>query len=396
MIHWNIKKVILLILGFLLLSAAIFFSFFYKGTLTINPEPNTAQVDVSGVISKGSTTLRLKPGTYTITVSAPGYITYKASVNIKISQSISINPQLLTSPVATKLTKDQLSFLNLGEDKQSFIYLSNSGKTFYKIAKLDQKEPEITAITPDVLPAIDAAIFSPNRQLFVFKKNNQTFLYDLMRYDLVHQEIHPWGEGIGNLVWSQDGNNVYYYFAPANGETTLIKAGRDNTKIDRVYNFKDSSIRNPKLRMSPDGKQMIILTDKIYLFDTYTQSLKELPNINQVSDADFSPDSQKITYEVSGSLFSTDFDAKTIKDLKIKTALNKTAWLDNNNLLYAQTASPDNFYSYNLISGQTKQYVYSANENISATNLNISTDQKKLFFESNNGLYFINLEEKAS
>ncbi|MCL5795626.1 MAG: PEGA domain-containing protein [Patescibacteria group bacterium] len=398
MIKWDIKKIILLILAFLLLSAAIFFSFFYKGTLTVNPEPNNAQVDISGIISQGPTTLKLKPGTYSLTVSAPGYISYKNEVNIKISQTLTANPQLLLSPVATKLTKNKIDFLTLGEDKQSFVYLSNSGKTFYQISKLDQIDPEITAITPDVFSNISDVVFSPNRQLFIYKKDAQTFLYDLKRYDLIHQEIHPWGEGIGDVVWSPDGNNVYYYFAPAGGETTLIKASRDNTKMERVYNFKDSPIRNPKLRISLDGKQLIVLTDKINLFDTYTQTLKELPDISQISDANFSPDSQKIAYEINGGLFLTDLEAKNRQDLGIKTALTKTTWLDNDNLIYAQNSgtASDVFYIYNVKTKKSKQYIYSSDAKISAINLNVSNDKKRLFFESNNGLYFINLEEKTS
>ncbi len=396
MIKWDIKKIILLILGFLLIFAAIFFSFFYKGTLIINPQPDNAQIDVSGVISKGKTTLRLKPGAYTLTVSAPGYISYKADINIKISQTITAEPQLLLSPVATKLTKDKISFFNLGDDQQSFLYLSNNGKTFYKIAKLDQTEPEITAITPDVFSNINNVLFSPNRQLFIYKKDSATYLYDLKRYDLVHQEVHPWGEGIGSLAWSPDGNNVYYYFAPVSGETTLIKANLDNTKLERVYNFKDTSVRNPQLNISADGNKIIVLTDKIYLFDTYTKNLQELPNITQVASANFSPDSQKIIYEISGSLFSVDLKGENKQDLNIKTSLNKIGWIDNNNLIYAQGESPDKFFSYNLTTKQTKQYAYSTADNISATNLNISKDKKRLFFESNGALYFINLEEKSS
>lgn len=396
MIKWDVKKIILLILGFLLLSAGIFFGFFYKGTLIINPDPNTAEIDLNGVINHGSVTLKLKPGTYSLTVSAPGYISYHANINIKISQTITAEPKLLPSPVATKLTKNQISFLNFGDDSQSFMYLSNSGKTFYKITKLDQTEPEITPITPDVFSNITNVVFSPDRQLFIYKINTATYLYDLKRYDLVHQEIHPWGEGIGSVVWSPDGKNIYYYFAPKNGETTLIKANLDNTSTERVYNFKDSAIRDPRLRISPDGKQIIVLTDKIYPFDTYTKNLRDLPDITQVANADFSPDSQKIIYEINGGLFLTDFEGKNKQDLNIKTTLNKIDWLDNNNLIYAQSDSPDKFFSYNLTTQKTTQYAYSTNENISATNLTISKDKKGLFFESNGALYFINLEEKSS
>lgn len=397
MLNWSIKKTIYLIIILLAIAAAVFFGFFYKATLIVKTTPANAQIELNGLVKTGEATLKLKPGSYQLKVTNSGYIDYEKTISLKIGQSKTVNVDLRLNPEVSKIRAEKISFLVAGVEGKSLFYLSNGGKTLYKADKISAQAPEITAITPEVFSDLTDVVFSPNRLLAVLKKGQHAYLYDFKRYDLLHQEIYDWGEGYGDIIWAPDGEKIVYYYAPAGGEITLIRANRDKTEEERIYNFKDTPIRNPHLAFSADGKKILLSTDKLYLFDLYTKTLLELKEAGKIISAGFTPDSQNIIFESVDGLMAIDLEGKNKTKLEVDTQLNKMAWFDQNSFLYAQSrlGSSDNFYKYDLKTKQKTEYLYTSPDTVAAKDLVLANDGKKVFFDNNGYLYSINLEEKG-
>lgn len=393
MSNWNIKKTIYLVLGFLVVAAIVFFVFFYQSKITFTLTPTDAQIQINNKTYTNQQVIKLNPGKYEVKITANGYIDYQKELKFNIGQVSKITVTLTQTPELKKITTEKVSFPAIDNTKKLIFYLGNSGKTIYQIAKVDQKTPEITAVTPDVFSGLTNLVFSPDCLLAILKKDKQALMYDFKRYDLIHQEVHDWGTGYGSMIWSPDGLKVVYYYAPDNGETTLARANSDQTGQERIYNFKDTSIRNPVLKYSPDGKKIIVLADKLYLFDVYSKSLSNITTPSSVSDANFTLDSTKIIYESNGNLSLIDFESNNNQDLGIKTSLNKTVWFDNDNLIYAQNQSNGNdlFYKYTLSNKNQVQYFYKSNDIIQATNLMLVSNNQRVYFTSNGFVYAMDL-----
>lgn len=396
MLNWSVKKTIYLIVIVLGIATAVFFGFFYQASLVINITPAEAEILVAGSQHRSNEKIKLKPGSYEIKITSPNYITYEKSTSLKIGQAKTLNIDLRAKPGTVKALQNKISFLTSGENDKSLFYLANDGKTLYQLNKIDQATPEIVAITPDIFNNLTNVIFSPNRLLAILKKDANNYLYDFNRYDLLHQEINDWGTGIGEMIWSPDGEQIVYYFAPENGEITLIRSNRDKTEEERIYNFKDTSIRNPHLRYSLDGQKILVFTDKVYLFDVYSKALAEVKEAGKVIYAGFTPDSQNIILETIDGLVIMDFAGQNQIKLDINTQLNKLAWLDSTSFVYAKSnlGASDSFYKYNLKSKNTTEYFYNSEDTIIATDLVAVNNGQKIFFSNEGYLYSVNLTEK--
>ena len=399
----DILKKILIIAGIVLIvGALVFVFFFYKGTVVFNPSPETARIDIDGVSLTGQAKIKLNPGSYHMTISSPDYVDYTKIINVGISQKINLSVALKKLPVPEKILDDNIQFLSKSLDGNLF-YLGNSGKTIYRMTDIANKDlRKSLPITPDVFENIKYLAFSSNYDLAILKKDNNTILYDFMRYDLLHQELHDWGGNIGYIIWSPDGEQIAYYYQTSQGEKTLIRANKDNSAVERIYNFKDTNITNPKLVWSPDGNKILVIKDDIYIFDVYTKTLTQVTNGGGVADAAFSPNSKSILYNYLDStqnisLLMIDIDGKNIRDLTVKTYLDKLAWIDEKNMILAipdtvNSNLSDRIVKINTDTFSQEEYGYASKSGkISPSNIIYDKIDNYLFFLANNNLYSLDL-----
>jgi hypothetical protein len=399
----DILKKILIIAGIVLIvGVLVFVFFFYKGTIVFNPSPETARIDIDGVSLTGQAKIKLNPGSYHMTISSPDYVDYTKIINVGISQKINLSVALKKLPVPEKILDDNIQFLSKSLDGNLF-YLGNSGKTIYRMTDIANKDlRKSLPITPDVFENIKYLAFSGNYDLAILKKDNNTILYDFMRYDLLHQELHDWGGNIGYIIWSPDGEQIAYYYQTSQGEKTLIRANKDNSAVERIYNFKDTNITNPKLVWSPDGNKILVIKDDIYIFDVYTKTLTQVTNGGGVADAGFSPNSKSILYNYldstqNMSLLMIDIDGKNIRDLTVKTYLDKLAWIDEKNMILAipdtvNSNLSDRIVKINTDTFSQEEYGYASKSGkISPSNIIYDKIDNYLFFLANNNLYSLDL-----
>lgn len=390
----TIKKILLSLAVILIAASAIFFLFFYNAKLIVNPQPSAARIELDGLEIPVAAKIKTKPGGHNLKITQSGYLDYQKDVKLGIAKTITLNITLRPVPQPEKLIKDKVDFVAISKDKNSLFYLFSGGKTLYKMDyPEDSAKRQIAAITPDALSDINKIIWSPDRLLAIFKIKGETAMYDFKRYDLLHQEIHGWGKDIGNLVWTPDGERIYYYYAPASGEKSLIKSDKTHTETERVHDLRSYGIENPLMDISADGKKIMLVSNGIYLFDTYTKDINALLVQQNVENAAFSPDGLKIVYTVGGELFIMDVSGENKDALGIKTAIAKTTWLDNNNLIVAEEQSAgDHFWKIDLTKNSKQGYQYQTIGSVDNNSLFITSDGKNIFFASSNNLYILKLD----
>lgn len=275
---------------------------------------------------------KLTLGKHNIVLSKAGYIPHILNVDLKPFSRIDINTPLRAIPTAKSLVSESAFAADFSSDGKTFFYLGNGGKTLYKTSvTTDSKGQQITqrvAVTPDVLPAINKVLFAPDFSVALFKKtDSDTGIYDFKRYDLLNQTYTSWGKDIGGVAWSPDSSLLAYYYAPANGERSIITSNKDHTKITRLFDMRTVGVDNtsqdpsgPKLYWSPDSKNIAIVTNgQLYILNVATRILTPIAK-DDITDLQFSPDSSHILYTQGNHLEWQE--VQTVDALKDKADSN--------------------------------------------------------------------------
>lgn len=388
------KKLIFIIIGIIILAMVLAIVFLSKSTLIIKTNPSqNVQISIDGQKVSANGEIKLKSGTYDIKIESPEYIPYQKNIKLGMfaKKELSVNLKKLSVP--QKAVEYQVQYTILSSDKKSLYYLSNNGKTMYEITNLEAELSKSDKISPDFFSDVTNVIWSPDRNLAIIKQENKTSLYDFKRYDLLHQEIYPFSDGIGNIVWRADGKKILYYYAPEGGETTLIEAEPDNTNKQIVYNFKDTQIRNPAIDWSPDQQDALVIANtKLYIFHFFDKTLKPLLENTAVSEAEFTPDND-IIYQTSDGLHICDKLGQNDWKLEVNTGLDKIYFFDSSTLYYSEkTKGANQFFLFDLAKNQKTEIFYNTKININPADLLVTENQKRLYFESEGYLYFINIE----
>ncbi len=392
--HWSGRTWVFLGLGILGLGLIVFFAFFYRATLTITAQPDSAAIIVDETQVSGQFRGMLTPGEHTLRVTAPGFIPYESILSLGVGEERQLSIALRPLPQPTTLTDQQVQFVVLDQERASLLYLAPEERTAFRLFPDDLDEPVLDEITPAVLENIADMIWSPERQLAFLKVNGATKLYDFKRYDLVNQEIRDWPGGIGSVDWRPDGEKVAYAFAPDTGERTIIRANRDNSEAERIFNFAATDIVNPIIAWSPDAKYLSVLTDKLYLLDVFSKSLTELVTDERVAAVRWLPDSSGLVYEDGNArLKVVELDA-TKRDLGQTGSLVQLAlFADSQTAVLAKNrGQASELLRIDLLTGETVPYVFQPIPTLAMRDLLLSADETVVYFRSAGELFALPLD----
>lgn len=393
------RNIIIYTIFGVIVAAAIYWFFFYKAAITINPTPSNAKIEIDNNTYLAGKRIRLSPGLHTLKISTSGYITYEKEQRFKISQIIKLNQTLRKMPEPNKFHDFKVEFPVLGQDKKSISYLSNNGRVIYQVSTDFEpgQNAKYIALTAEKFDAPEKIYWSPNQLFLIFQKSGKTFFFDFKRYDFTSQEIKDWGEDIGDVTWSPASDKVIYYYAPPSGEHSIIRSNTDHTEIERLYDLKKDAIENPKLIWSPDGQKVLVIQNQLYVLDILTRTLTKLIGTETALNASWSPDSSKILYETVAGLSVIGADGKNNQNLNLRSGINKTIWLPDSSGFFAavKSASPlDDLFKITLADNKKGQFVYDAPISVDMTNLMLSGDLKKMYFTSGERLFSLLLETK--
>lgn len=383
-----------IILGIIILAGGIFGILYYNTGITVSSSPDNSVITANDLSLVSNQKTKLSSGNYLLQVNAPNYIPYKKNINVGFGSSKNYIINLRPLPEVQRAISNTARYAVLAPDKIGMYILSDSGKTMYEILDIFSENLATEKISPEFFSNVTNVIWSPDRTLAIVKQDQKTSLYDFKRYDLLHQEITPFEDGIKYTIWSPNSAEIIYYFAPTGGETTLIRATKTNTDQKRIYNFKDNPVSNPQLDWSPDGKYLSVASDgKLQILDLYNNNMSTIDVGKKVLEAKFTPTNQ-IIFTSDDSNYITDIEGLDTKSLGIKTNLNRLSWIDNQNFVFAQKSDDGlyHFYVYDIIDYSKDEIFYNTKTMINPTNLILTSDGKLLYFESDGYLYRLQVD----
>jgi hypothetical protein len=239
--------------------------FLNQSFVTVTISPVTAKLTVDNapllVSRKGVGKVTLMPGKHTVKVEAENFLSISQEVSLKRGQKVNLKYTLKEKPEIISI-ESSAKFLSIGKDSNEVFYLNSSGTTLYRAGLTLGENNKINSVKNPItgarLSGINQIIWSPNKDLAIFKKNDGAYLFDFKKYDFVNQTENLWSKDVGDIAWAPDNSKIAYFYAPS-GEKSLMFANVANTEKTRVADLTDFSIDDPYLAWSPDSRYLIVI-----------------------------------------------------------------------------------------------------------------------------------------
>ena len=398
-----------------------------RSTLAVSVDPENAYVTVDNrplqLNTSGDIKTTLSPGNYTLKVEADGYVAQIKEITLRRARTLKLDFKLNPAPKPYTITgetdvADNVQFISEADDFNAIFYLANNGSTLYK-AKFninDKDEIENVYNRPISFPplsGINGIIWSPKKDSAIFKKGASAYFFDFQKYNFVSQQELKYGDDVGDVAWSPDDSKIAYYYSPPSGEKSLIFANKTNTEMTRVANLAELGVDNPYLSWSPDSEWLIVIprnknysSNKIYLFNAYTRSFKEVSDTGNNLEAKFSADGSKILYTTFSSdpnspvkaLVSVmDSDGNNKRGLDLRADMRKISWLNNSNseiivATWDGGRQTEAIFGYDIVAKKQNSFNYLLPPQNYVRELNISANNNLLFYIANQQFFVIKLK----
>jgi dipeptidyl aminopeptidase/acylaminoacyl peptidase len=355
--------------------------------------------------------MRLSLGHHLVEIEKDGYVNQIINRNFKRGFTSRINISLKEAPRPVAIDETG-QFMTLQAGTNDLYYLGNNGGAIYKtnVGLNDTGEVKLEgrAITNSNLGGIDDIVWSPKKDLALFKKSDGIYLFDFKKYDFINQTENPWGSDIGDIAWSPDNSKIAYSYAPPAGEKSLIFANLDNSKPERVLNLKELNIENPLLRWSPDSEWLLIIAQNnskiktLYLFNAYSRQIEELIKAAGDVDGTFSPDGGTILYssedDDGAPILSTITLDKTVNiDLNLSATIKNIYWeKDNINSIvagaFSERKQTNSIFNFDLKINQPDKYSIDLPEGEEIRSVATAGGGNIVIYETDEGAYAIKID----
>jgi hypothetical protein len=380
-------RIIFTILGVIIVvGVAAFFLFFWKATVTITSTPIDALIQIADQSATGLMKAVLQPKTYHLSVKRQDFIPYEIDLKLNVHEKRNLEITLRDIPTPMQLSDKLVQFMTLDPDRTSLLFLAPNQKIVYRLILKDLVHPTLDNITPDPgsIEGITDFIWSPNRQLAFIKLHDITKQYDFKRYDLVNQETHDWPAGVGSIDWKPDGEKVAYDYEPVDGERTIIRATKDNSEQERIFNLLGTTITHPKLKWSPDSKQLSFVTTELHTLDTFSKELKTFDKLGPIKDALWLPTSTGLIVQGQDDQLSLVTLTGEVTKLGVTGNIDQVvSFSDGKAVVFTRERnSKTEFYRIQLDTQAQSPYIFRSQAPLAPTNLILSKDEKTLFFVS--------------
>ena len=381
-------------------------------TIAVSPAAAKLTIDNAPILINrdgvGKTTV--SPGTHTVKVEAENFLPISKEVNFRKGKKTTLNYVLKQKPEISTI-ESGARFLAPGKESNEVFYLDSSGMTLFRANLIAGSYKKIVAeknpITSARLSGINEIIWSPNKDLALFKKNDGVYLFDFQKYDFVHQTEILWGKDIGDIAWAPDNSKIAYYSI---ADKALIFANIADTEKNRIAVLTDYNIPDPLLAWSPDSQYLILIPrsksydqNKIYLYNVYAGTFTALTDLGNQIGALFSPDSASIIYTTysAGSGDTEPYivsimnkDGSNQKSLDLRSSIENITFVDKNTISaaeYSRASGAETFLTRNIVSNDEPDTVQSVQSKI-VNDVTIANEGKIAIYETADGVFAFSLK----
>ncbi|MCL5407180.1 MAG: hypothetical protein M1429_01655 [Patescibacteria group bacterium] len=301
---------------------------------------------------------------------------------------------------------EKIFFPQLSQDGSSLYYFGNQGVKLKKF-NISTKKTEI--LYPDDILYTYDVIWSPDKNKLILKNSQPYTNTSTQLLDLKTKKITDLDKNIQSVIWSNNSQNIYYQFQDQEKNLNYLASakfdGSSEQKIidldlpDYSFTWLDNFQKLGFWRPPTDVSGV-----KLKYLDIQMKTVSDIFNDDRLNKVISSPNGQ---YFVYGRFYQNDnifrlsyakFDGTNNKDLNYQTSVEKTAWSPDNSFFVLavkeKETENDKFYKIDIKNGKVTNLSYSNEKNqdmIAAENLMLSSDNKTLYFTSNDLLYSLQL-----
>lgn len=399
--------------GILLFLFAIFYFVIYRGTLNVNVSESGATIIIDDKVYGETFNGRLLAGNHELRIEKSGFVTLEEEFKLGILETRNIDIDLRPSPIAKTIQEGQIDFVDFDESRQTIVFVNKQNGQAYR-ASLNLDEPVFDSISDSQFIGAADFFWSPDKLLAFFTKNNTVNQINFRRINLVAQQVIPWPEGTKSIDWKKDNSAIAYYFAPltddpqkviininqaqiertftpVKGERSLIIADINNLEYNRVFDFKTTSIIDPKISWSPDGQRILAQDSKLHIFNPAIRGqIESLEMDDEALNARWLDNSSIIYETISGELKIITLEG-SVSDAGISTSLENIAFEDDYFIVAALENNRVVFSKISLNDFSKTDYLLENNFNSLPSNLVIVGEN--LYFTQNGTLYGMRLDD---
>lgn len=381
--------ILTLVLLALVVAGFVYWRYFYLGSITIDPVPSEAIITVNGQPTS-ERTKRLPRGSYTITVTAPGYRAEQLTVELGTGEQISRRVTLIALPRPEKVLDGPIHSLAMSENRKTIFFAKKDILYRYQLTAAAGTPPE--AITPS-LAGISRVDWSPDFELaLLHKTDGEVWLYDFRRYNLLNQEYYPLDKNLKQTAWDSKADGFYAAQVTQTGEQTLIKLNRAG-KAPTVLAFLNA-LPFTDLVFTPGPENQLLISSSeqkkpadIVLFNAHQRIYQPLTDSGAAYAPVLSPDKKRFLYLDNGELVVADISGANKRNLGLRPRTGNYAFTETGK---AAVLTPNTITVVNTTDASRETFeVFAPSDKVSA----FTASSEQVYYLYSGALYRLNFKE---
>lgn len=331
--------------GVLAVCAAVFFIFFFKVTITINPDPAPDTILLDGKQIKAGT-YKIYPGNHSIEFDKNGYISYKNERNFSVSEKVTLDMKLEPAKDATLLSQGG-SMPVATKDGNYIIFLNTAGQIFSK--KLTVADSVPVALSNGSFQNVTDLMISNDGSFSLVKDSEAIKLVDFSKTNVLDQiqaTLPPMVSAVHAVTWNSTKNSYFpeenykiiYDLDTVSGWRVFL-TNRTHTQTDTLANIDRNNFKSLYLDWGESDKQVWLAGGEAGIIDLATREYQTVSREANFVFAKWGPNAQYAALlDDQGTLYRYK-DGK-LEKTNFKTQANKLTFTSANKLVIVTGGRP--------------------------------------------------------
>jgi len=372
--------------GAIILATIIFFVFFYRVQININPTPNPDKILLDGKeVSPGI--YKLMPKRHSVIITKEGYISFREDKKFRFGEKQNLNFKLV--PIKdSKLIVPGATMPSLSPNGKTINFVSSDGKLSSVSADPRDKQIPI-ALSNGSYQNIRQLLFSDNLSFALLLDSEALRVIDFRRSDLINQieaKLPPLASAIHSVTWNQgksqyfpeENSKIVYDFDVDYG-WTLMLANRNHTQSEALMQIDKKNFSSMHLDWGENPTKILLSGGELGVFDLTNRQYQTISKQANFKWAKWGP---KGTYAIAlddqNNVYVLKEDKLTKTSLKSKPGL--ITFIAENEIILVDEGRP---ISFNFDTMSTINYAeIKGLENSTA----ISASAYEIYFTDSDGL----------